>query len=814
MTVRDRVELGFESWGRFVVRHRWWVLFASLLFTLGWVLWIPHITFDNSTESFLLERDPASKRYREFRQQFGQDDHLMLAISPPEVFDFGFLARLRVLHDALQSEVPHIQEVTSLINARQTRGEEDALIVEELLQKAPETRAELADLERRVLENPVYRNLLISEDGRVTTIMLKPVTYSSHGGDPDLLAGFDGSEAGAGAEPEFLSPEEKAQALAVVNEVVSRFRAADFPILVVGEIVTDQRLNEAIRRDVQNFIGFAVLAIGALLLLLFRRLSGVVLPLVVVAASLLSAVGVMVCIGIPGSLPLQMLPVFVMTVGVCNAVHVLVITYQRLNAGSDRESAIAYAFEHSGMAIVMTNLTTAAGMSSFLTAAITPITHLGITASIGVMLVLFYTFGLLPALLAVLPLKQGLAPASSSSPLKRLLVWTGDLAARRPRWILIGAGGFTLLMLIGITQVHFSHQPLHWFPEQDPVRVAAEQVDRDLRGTNSVEVLVDSGRENGLHQPDVLKRVEAAMGYAQALQEGEVFVGKATSIVDVLKETNRALHENRPDHYTVPSERALIAQELLLFENSGSDDLKEITDSQLRTARITLRVPSLDGVVYPGFLSRLRHGFEEILGDELHFYMTGLTPLMVRALSAMTTSLARSYLFALLIITPLMILMIGRLGLGLLSMVPNLLPVVTTLGVMGLCGIPLDASNIVVGSVIIGLAVDDTIHFMHRFQRDFEQSGDVREAVRRTLATTGSALLFTSLVLTTGFLVMAGLGSMHNTVVFGLLASLGIVTAFIADVLVMPALLALVAQPRAELKAAHEAGLLRFDTRA
>ena len=110
--------------------------------------------------------------------------------------------------------------------------------------------------------------------------------------------------------------------------------------------------------------------------------------------------------------------------------------------------------------------------------------------------------------------------------------------------------------------------------------------------------------------------------------------------------------------------------------------------------------------------------------------------------------------------------------------------------------------------------MDDTIHFMHRFQRDFEQSGDVREAVRRTLSTTGSALLFTSLVLTTGFLVMAGLGSMHNTVVFGLLASLGIVTAFIADVLVMPALLALVAQPRAELKAAHEAGLLRFDTRA
>jgi hypothetical protein len=165
---------------------------------------------------------------------------------------------------------------------------------------------------------------------------------------------------------------------------------------------------------------------------------------------------------------------------------------------------------------------------------------------------------------------------------------------------------------------------------------------------------------------------------------------------------------------------------------------------------------------------------------------------MARAMSAMTTSLARSYLFALAVITPLMILLIGRLRVGLLSMIPNLLPVVGILGVMGLCGIPLDASNIIIGSLVIGLAVDDTIHFMYRFQGDYEESGEVREAVRRTLSTTGSALLFTSVVLTAGFLVLAGFGSMLNILVFGLFTALGIVIAFIADVFVAPALLVLV----------------------
>ena len=237
-------------------------------------------------------------------------------------------------------------------------------------------------------------------------------------------------------------------------------------------------------------------------------------------------------------------------------------------------------------------------------------------------------------------------------------------------------------------------------------------------------------------------------------------------------------------------------------------------DPQFQKARITLRVPLLDGAVYPAFLSRIREGFREALGEDLPFTVTGMAPLAARAISALTTSLARSYTVALLVITPLMILLIGRLRLGLLSMVPNLLPVITALGVMGLCGVPLDASNIFIGSLIISLAVNDTIHFMHRFQRDFEQSHDVHEAVGRTLSTTGSALLFTSVVLATGFLALAGLSTMLNTLVFGLVAALGIAIAFIADVLIAPALLALFFQGRdraEELPAGRSFGMaLRF----
>ncbi len=500
-----------------MARRRWWFLGVSLLMVLGWALWIPGLRFDNSTESFLLKNDPASRLYREFRQQFGQDEQIMIGIAPPAVFDVLFLERLRAFHRALEVEVPHIQEVTSLLNARHTRGEGDALIVEELIAEWPRTEADLREIERRATANPIHRNVVLSEDARLTTVTLEPVLYSERGSEPDLMAGFDTEE--TGTEPELLTLEEKAEVVAAVRKVVSRFEAPDFRLYVVGEMVTSESITETVRRDVREYVGVSGLAIALLLLVLFRRPSGVLLPFVVVAAALLTTVGIQVCLGIPASSAMQMIPIIVLTVGVCNAVHVLVITYQRLNAGAELENAIAYAFGHSGFAIVMTNLTTAAGMSSFMTAALTPITHLGIVACVAVLVVLFYSFGLLPALLAILPIRGRVTREPRLSPLRRALLATGDLATRRPRWVLAGTVGFVLLMLVGISQTRFSHDTLRWFPRENPVRVAAEHLDREMRGTNTLEVWIDTGQENALYEPARLRRIESAMAYAQSLEQ-------------------------------------------------------------------------------------------------------------------------------------------------------------------------------------------------------------------------------------------------------------------------------------------------------
>jgi predicted RND superfamily exporter protein len=791
----ERVERGFSDWGHFVHRRRWSVLLATLAITAYLVSWVPALTVDNSTESFLRPNDPARIHYDAMREQFGQDERILVVVHTTDVFDLAFLNRLRELHEALESEIPYLLEVTSLMNVRNTRGEGDQLIVEDLMQEWPESAADVAKLEARVRETPLYRNTLIDAAGTVTTIALKPLIYSTLGEEVDALAGFDGAvelEDSPDDAIEFLTGPEKYAFNAAVSEVMERFDAPGFELGVAGGGVMNHHATKKMMRDIKVFTTACVLVVMALLFALFRRVSAVLLPTLTVMCALLVTYGIMALIGIPTSITGQILPMLLITVGVCSAVHILTIVYQQLEAGESKEAAIAGALAHSGLAVAMATVTTAGGLFSFVSAELAQVANLGKMAPIGILLTLVYSLTMLPALLAIVPLKAH--PRFGGDALRAAMsgavARAGDWSASNP-WRALGATALVLALFgIGLPQVRFSQNGLQWFPKGDPIRETVEFMNTHLDGGGGMDFVIDTGRENGLLDPEVMQALDRASQYAVSLERGEIWVSKTISIVDVVKETHKALNENDHAAYVIPDNRELLAQELLLFENSGSDDLEELTDSRFRLARISMRMPFVDGVHTPPFVEHLAEEFHEILGDDVEITPTGLGMLFGRTYSIVNPTMAKSYAIALAIITPLMVLLIGNLERGFLAMLPNLIPIWMVLGLMGLLDIPLDNSSLMIGSIIIGLAVDDTIHFMHKFQRYFADVGDARLAVRRTLETTGAALLFTSGVLASGFAVLT-LSYMNNTSEFGMLACFGAVTAFLADILVSPALMVL-----------------------
>lgn len=794
-TIRKKIERGFTSFTRKIYRHRLKTIAGMILFIAFFVSALPQLRVDTSTEGFLHESDPILISYNNFRDQFGRDEVILVAINPENVFDIGFLKKLKALHQEIERNVPHLDDVTSLINARNTTGDADRLIVEDLFEKFPENEQELATIKERALSNPLYKNMILSEDAKFTTIMIRTNAYSSEGAAEDVLAGFEDLEApsaeGTEETREFLTDEENAETVMAIREILTKYDGPDFPVTIGGSPVTTHDLKQSMMKDMRRFMVMAVGVISLLLFIQFRRVWGVILPLAIVILSLLSTIGLMARFGVPIKLPTQILPSFLLAVGVGASVHVLAIFYRKLTQTPDKEEAITYALGHSGLPIVMTSLTTAAGLGSFAWAEIAPLSDLGRFASSGVLISLVYTIILLPALIAIAPMKLGKSEKElqRQALMDRILISTASLATSHPWKIIAASAVLIIVSLISAFTLRFSHNPLVWFPKDSDTRVSTELLDDKMRGTVAIEVVVDTKKENGLYDPAVQNKLEQLPGVIRSqLNDPALFIGQTVAVNDILKEINQALNENREQFYSIPQNRDLVAQELFLFENSGSDDLEDFVDSQFSKARVIAKSPWVDSYIYANFLLPLEKKLDEFFQGTAEARLTGMIPIFARTLKASMESAAQSYVIAAFVITIMMIILIGDVKVGLYSMIPNLTPIIVTMGVMGFLNFPLDMFTMLIGSIAIGLAVDDTIHFMHNFRRYHHDFNDAPLAVRETLLTTGRAMLVTTVALACGFFIFM-FATMNNLFNFGLLTGVTLIMALLADFLLAPAIM-------------------------
>ena len=795
--IRNKIELTFGNLAGWIYDNRIKALLMVLLFAGAILSNLPKITMDSSTEGFLHDDDPVLVAYNDFRDQFASGVMIVVAIKPADVFNIDFLAKLKSFHDEIEDNVPYIDEITSLVNARNTRGEGDELIVEDLLDNFPENETELAKLKERVLSNPFYKNLLVSEDGAFTTLVINLDTYSPSEEAEDILGGFDEEvETESEEDLPFLSDDEQHESITAIRGIMAKYESPDFPIRVAGAPVIVNDLKRTMQTNMKRFILMAAVVISSALFLLFRRVSGVVYPMIIVLLSLLSTVGLMALFGFSIKLPTMILPSFILAVGVGDSVHVMAIFYKQFMRSGDKRASIVYALGHSGLAIAMTSLTTAAGLLSFASAEVAPIADLGRFASAGVMLALVYTIMLLPALISIFPIKDKSNGAEKErhTTLDNILVSIADFSTANPKKIIVTSALLVAVSLLFASQIRFSHNPLKWFPEDSDIRLTTELLDEKLKGTSTIEVILDTKKENGVQDVELLNRMEILANEMEFFREGDFFVGKTLALNDIVKETNQALHENNSEHYTIPEDRNLVAQELLLFENSGSDDLENFVDTRFSKARITMKVPWLDSYFYGNFLKWFEVDLEKKFGGVADVTLTGMGPMFGRTLSAAMSSAARSYVIAGFVITIMMILLIGDIKIGLLSMIPNLAPILFMLGIMGMMDFPMDMFSMLIGSIAIGLAVDDTVHFMHNYRRYLHETGDVRESVRRTLLTAGRAMLVTTIVLSLGFFIFM-FATMSNMVIFGLLTGITIIAALLSDFFLAPAIMTLVGVP-------------------
>ncbi len=798
--LRDTIEKRFEWLGTWLYDNPIKVLLVTCLLVGFFVFQIPSISIDTSSEALLRKEDPSLLEYNRFRDQFGRAELVVIAIQSPEIFSSVFFSRLQSFHQDLEEEIPYLRDVTSLINARSTRGDKDSLIVKDLLEDLPETPVNLARLRTEVMSNPFYLNYLISEDAQITAIIVETeaaVTEDASRAE-DLLDAFDEQLPETPLpekKPHYFSEKENKEVVTAINQVVTRHSRDDFPITVSGGPVVVDAFNRATMSDIRRCIVLSLVSVALFLGVLFRRSSGVVLPMIIINSALFSTIGLMSVTGVPIKITTTVIPAFLLSVGVCDSVHVLAIFYRQLDRGQSKRAAIAHALGHSGIPIVMTSLTTTAGVLSFLFADLRAIAEIGIFAAAGVVLALLFTVVLLPPMVALMRITAKRYMPVRKGAMDRFLEAVAVISTSHRKRIILAGGIIFMVFFPAVFLLNFSHNIVEYFPVDSPYRQDLGFIDTRLKGSITLEIVMDTHRENGLHEPEILNRIEAFGRQTEMFHQDGIAVGKVFSITDILKEIHQALNENNPSYYRVPQDRSVVAQEFLLFENSGSDDLERIVDNQFSQTRITIKTPWVDAVVCKKFIDNIQQRLSDQFQDSTSVHATGLMALLARAISAAIYSMTKSYIVAFVAITILMIVLIGKWKLGLVSMIPNFLPILTTMGIMGLLNIPLDINSLMIGSIAIGIVVDDTVHFIYNFQKYYERTSNPYEAVRETLLGTGRALLITSLVLCTGFFILM-FASLNHLVNFGFFTGITILIALAADFFLLPAILVMMNLPR------------------
>ncbi|GGX41936.1 efflux RND transporter permease subunit [Saccharospirillum salsuginis] len=794
-----------------VMRYPKTVLVLLLVVVAALATQLRTIELDTDLENFIDESTPARQAYNRVKDQYGRNDVVVVGVSAEDVLADATLRRLATLHERIEQDVPWVNRVNSLIDAPYQQGTEDGLLVDDLIPRPVGTLSR-AEIESRIASTPTLEGLVINESRTFTTLVIEPYTYDF---DPDAQSndesafddafGDDFTASGAGnstpspSEAEFLPVEKTYELINELERTLTEFD--DLDPVVAGMPVINQQLEHTMQSEMSSFIRLTIVLIVVVLVLFFRRVSAVVAPMSAVVLAILATFGILALTGRPIQMPLIMVPSFLLAITVGDAVHLLTHFFSHFNRGEAKVSAMQAAIRLTAIPMLLTSLTTAAGLLSLATGDIIPITLLGVFAALGVILAFLLTVSLIPALMAVWPVKPR-ADRSDTPKGERLMQGIANLAWRfGPVMSLVWLGVVAVAIAL-LLQLRFSHNPMNWMPADLPIRQATDTIDDRMSGTINMDVIIDTGTENGIKNPDLLQRLDAELTDLQNTTPGGVTIGHVNSILDIIKGTHQALNEGDPAFYAIPDNPRLLAEELLLFENSGADELSRLVDPSYSETRVTLIMPWADVLAYQDFIEITERRLTEALAPEAEITIAGVLPLLSATLDEVVSTTAWSYGIAALAITLMMMVLLRSPGLGAVAMLPNLAPILVVMGLMYVMSIPLDLFTMLVATIAIGITVDNTVHFTHHFREAFAEHGDARAAIDTAFHHAGRALLTTSIVLTTGFYVFL-FSQVHSIFNFGFLSGTAFLLAMVSNFTLTPVLLRwyspLLSQPKEQL---------------
>ncbi len=746
-----------------VLAARWIVILTTMFLVAIASIGITQLEFSANYRIFFDEDNPQLLALEALENTYGKNENVVFLIVPDDgdaTSQDALSAAVWLTKAAWQT--PYSRRVDSLANFQHTTADGDELYVRDLVDPQELSRAEARSHIRAIaLSDPRIAGSILALDGHVSVVNV--TVELPEGGLLEAVAEV----------AEF--------ARVVAAEAEERFSGID--LRIVGTVMVNQTFLEASVSSQMIFLPASLLLMALVLGVLTRRWAGVAGTGMVIVFSILVSVGLGVSVGMPFSPPVAPAPTIVLMIVVANCVHLLVTMQQRLRAGDTKHEAIVESIRLVLNPVFLASLTTALGFLSMNFSEVPPYRHLGNFVAIGIVASFILSVTFLPALLSLLPMRAPKDRRLRGLTMSRL----ADLVLRYRKAVIVGWLAVAAAMAVALPRNELNDVLVHFFDESVEFRQDTDFMDAHLGGNSLLEYSLEAAAEGGATDPLFLAEVSR---FAEWYRE-QPPVRHVAVITDTLRQLNKSMHGDDPAAYRIPESQELAAQYLLLYELSLPQglNLNNQIDRSRSATRVSVSAETLSSQELLDLNARAETWLTENAPHVASVNSTGPAALFAYIGQRNIRAMLFGTVVVLLAISAIMLFALRSLRLGLISIVPNLLPAVMGLGVWALTVGQVGLSLSVVVAMTVGIVVDDTVHFLSKYRRarrELSQSSE--EAVRYAFDTAGRAMVTTTIVLVAGFLIFA-FSPFVPTAQVGVLTAVIITFALLADLTLLPALL-------------------------
>lgn len=766
----EKINEKFGTFAERLLQARWWVLAAFAAVMVLSVMGVKKLVVQTSFDDYFIEGDPMLVKTDEFKAQFGNDYFVGVLTECDNHFTKRNLETLRALSNELLDSISYVDKITSLTDIEFLVGNEEGMAIEQIVpEEIPQNKSGLDSVRQRAYSKPEVARKLISKDGKLSWIVIKlrpfpedSVWKKETTVAPDILTGGE------------------------VDRIIHKPQYASLHPKATGMPYVSQQKIEFIGMEMSRLVKFAILISIIVMLIMTRSVRGIIAPFIGTFGGLLITFGIAGALGLYVDSATRIIPVILaFAVSIAYNIHLFSFFGKRMMIHGRRRQAVVETFKETGWPVFFCGCTTIVSLLSFLIVPIRPVAFIGIHTSLSVLFVMLTTMLVTPILLSFGRNKKPKRNFTEDSDTRwsKIMVHIGDWDLRHPKTIMTVFVLLCILLGIGVWRMEPAFDMERTMGENVPYVNKLLQVSKsELGSLYSYDLMVEFP-ENGLAKlPENLKKLEQLT----KITEEYPLTKRTTSILDILKDLNQTLNGNDRRYYRIPDNENEVAQMMLLYENAGGTESEYWIDYDYRRLRLMVEMPTYNSGESERELADIEKRAAELFPNA-KVTAVGNLPQFTTMMQYLVRGQIQSFLISVLIIGVILMIVFQSIRIGLIGLIPNLFPAICVGGYMGWSGIPLDMMTACIIPMMLGMAVDDTIHFINHSKLEYDRTCIYRTAIRRTFRVVGVAIVTTSIITSAVFA-----GFMNSCCLqffnFGWLAVIGIMTALLSDLFITPVL--------------------------